>query len=309
MTTPLKTPIAFIIFNRPQCTRKVFERIREMQPEKLYLIADGPRANKPGEDERCQETRDTVEQMIDWPCELHKIYAEKNMGCGRRLPSGLTQMFSEVDRAIILEDDIIPDPSFFPFCETMLERYADTAEIMQIGAYNRFQYAPEKNSDYFYSRFSDIWGWATWKRAWDKFNDFDPAAWEAIRGNDSFRKQCFSSREEEMRSFCLDQIFSGELSAWGMRWDTTKMLHHGLGIVPSKNLALNIGFGSEASHTINPLNPHRFIKVHSITPPYTSPDKLRSDPGYDHKYNRKMFPNHVLTEKIRSGILKILGKK
>ncbi len=132
MNAPLKTPVAFIIFNRPDCTRRVFERIRDARPEKLYLIADGPRAHKPGEDERCAETRRIVEGMIDWPCDVRKNFSDANMGCGKRIPSGLDWVFEQEETAIIMEDDILADPSFFPFCETLLERYRHDERIMQI---------------------------------------------------------------------------------------------------------------------------------------------------------------------------------
>jgi len=302
-------PIAFIIFNRPKPTRRVFERIRAARPAKLYLIADAPRPNKPGEAGKCAETRRLVEGMVDWPCEVHKNYAEKNMGCGGRIPSGLDWVFELEERAIIMEDDILADPSFFPFCAEMLERYKDDERIMQVGGYNRFQYAPSGQADYFYSRFSDIWGWATWRRAWEQFRDFDLEKWNAIRDTKGFHNLCYSQREAEMRQFCLDQIFSGQLNAWGMRWDTTKLIGKGLGIVPAKSLTRNIGFGFDASHTVNPLNPQRFLKTHRIAPPYNHPEKEESDSTFDSNYNRKMFPNRVATEKIRSGILKLMGKK
>jgi hypothetical protein len=285
------------------------ERIREIRPNQLFIIADGPRPHKPGEDALCHQTRTTVEKALDWPCEVERDYAQENMGCGKRLPSGLSHMFRKVDRAIVLEDDVVPHPSFFPFASTMLDQYADTPEVMQIGAYNRFQYSPDKHTDYFFSRFSDIWGWATWKRAWDRYDEFDGSAWQNVRDTPTFKSKCYSTREEEMRRYCLDQIFSGQLSAWGMRWDTTKLLNNGLGVVPAKNLSLNIGFGSEASHTINPFNPHRFMRVHGIEAPYAGPDHITSDADFDRKYNKKMFPKNVMTEKLRTNILNLLGKK
>lgn len=302
-------PVALIIFNRPACAVQSMARIRSVRPSKLYVIADGPRKHKAGERDLCNETREIVESTIDWPCDLIKVYAEENMGCGSRLPSGLNRVFAEESHAIILEDDVIPDPSFFPFCTHMLEKYKDVNEIMQIGAYNRFSYAPPDGSSYFYSRFSDIWGWATWRRAWEKFSELDAEKWQSIRTSTSFAQACFSEREAEMRQFCLDEIFSGQLSAWGMRWDVTKILHGGLGIVPSVNLAQNIGFGVDASHTVNPLNRHRFMKARALPPPYLGPGSQRSNTYFDQRYNRKMFPNHVLTEKVRTGILKLIGKK
>lgn len=300
-------PIAFIIFNRPKCTRKVFAEIRKARPEKLYLIADAPRQNKVGEAEKCAETRRLVEAMIDWPCEVHKNYAEENMGCGQRIPSGLDWVFEHEERAIIMEDDILADPSFFTFCGAMLDRYENDEQIMQIGGYNRFNHSPGKNH-YFYSRFCDIWGWATWRSAWEKFKSIDHAEWTRIKQNNLLNTQCTSEKEAQMRTFVLDDIFSGKLSAWGMRWELTKIMNQGRGVVPSKNLVKNIGFGLDASHTINPFNRNQLMRRHRLIPPYASPASDESDPAYEARYLSNMFPN-VHLEKARTLLLRLLFRK
>lgn len=307
MTTTLKTPVAFIIFNRPKCTRRVFNRIREARPEKLYLIADAPRAHKTGEAATCAETRRLVEEMIDWPCEVHKNYATENMGCGKRIPSGLDWVFDREEEAIIMEDDILADRSFFHFCTSMLERYRDDETIMQIGGYNRFNYKPASCS-YFYSRFCDIWGWATWRSEWEKFKAIDQAEWERIKRENLLVPKCTSAKETEMRTFVLDDIFSGKLSAWGMRWELTKLMNHGLGVVPSKNLVKNIGFGMDASHTVNPFNRNQLMRLHRLEPPYAPPAAKAPDAEYEARFLAAMFPN-VHLEKLRTLLLRILFRK
>lgn len=307
MTTSLKTPVAFIIFNRPKCTKKVIARIRDVRPEKLYIIADAPRSHKPGEAEKCAETRRIVEEMIDWPCEVHKNYAEENMGCGQRIPSGLNWVFEQEERAIIMEDDILADPSFFDFCTEMLDRYENNEDIMQVGGYNRFNHDPG-NSSYFYSRYCDIWGWATWRSEWDKFKAIDQAEWERIKKEGLLVQHSTSAKEAEMRTFVLDDIFSGKLSAWGMRWELTKVMNKGRGVVPSKNLVKNIGFGLDASHTVNPFNRNQLMRTHHLASPYHAPENSESNPAYEAQYLKAMFPN-IYLEKIRTLLLRILFRK
>jgi hypothetical protein len=307
MKPQLKTPVAFIMFNRPKCTRRVFAEIRKARPEKLYLIADGPRPQKNGEAARCAETRQIVERMIDWPCEVHKDYAEQNMGCGQRVPSGLDWVFEQEETAIIMEDDILVDPSFFPFCETMLDRYRHDGRIMQIGGYNRFNYDPG-NSSYFFSRYCDIWGWATWCRAWQKFRAIDSAAWEKVKKENLLVSRCASVKETKMRTFVLDDIYSGKLSAWGMRWELAKIMNQGRGIVPSRNLVKNIGFGLAASHTVNPFNRNQFMRVHTLNQPYLAPSIESHNHEYDALYLKAAFPD-LRFEKFRTLLLKLLLNK
>lgn len=304
MTKQLQTPIAFIIFNRPKCTRRVFEEIRKARPQKLYLIADAPRPHKKGEAEKCAETRQLVESMIDWPCEVKTNYAETNMGCGKRIPSGLDWVFEHEESAIILEDDILADPTFFLFCEAMLERYRGNEKIMQVSGYNPINYHP--NTQYFYSMFPSIWGWATWQNRWEKFHEIDPHQWEVIRSEEVLENACGSEAELNTRKYVLDQIFSGKLNAWGMRWDITRLLNNGLGVVPSQNLVRNIGFGPSASHTVNPFNRERFVRLKQL-PTETSPPptEIVADKIYDQKYRKRLFPN-TNTERVKAALLNIL---
>lgn len=308
MTDPLTTPVAFIIFNRPKCTRRVFERIREARPEKLYLIADAPRAHKPGEVEKCAETRRIVEDMIDWPCEVHKNYAEQNMGCGKRIPSGLDWVFEHEECAIILEDDILVDPTFFTFCSQMLERYKDNEMVIQVSGYNQLNYTPPGNSDYFYSRYGDIWGWATWRRSWIFFREFDRDAWIKIKHDNLFNSKLPSKEEARLCTFVLDEIFSGKLNTWAMRWHLTRTMKEMWSITPARNLARNIGFGPSASHTINPVNRHQTVRIETLLPPYTPPDEFARDPVFEALYEKAVFKRNIATERIRNTLLHMLRR-
>ncbi len=307
MIFPLTVPIVFIVFNRPNCTKKALARIRAVRPKKLYLVADAPRPGRKGEAEKCAQTLLLSEQMINWPCDVHINCAEKNMGCGKRISSGLDWVFEREGKAIIMEDDILADPSFFDFCAEMLNRYERDETIMQISGYNRFNYNPGSSS-YFYSRFCDIWGWATWRRAWEHFKAIDRNEWEHIKHAGLLRERLTSSKEAEMRTFVLDEIFSGKLSTWDMRWELTKIMHCGRGIVPTKNLVKNIGFGLDATHTVNPINRHQLMRCRHLPAPYKSPSTKTSDPEYEARYLKTGFSN-VRTEKLRTFLLRILFGK
>ncbi|NLX24829.1 MAG: glycosyltransferase family 2 protein [Lentisphaerae bacterium] len=299
MNTPLKTPVAFIIFNRPKCTRRVFERIRDARPEKLYLIADAPRSHKPGEAATCAETRRIVEKMIDWPCEVHKNYADKNMGCRWRVASGINWVFDHEEMAIILEDDCLPDPSFFPFCQEMLSRYKDNPTIMQICGTNNINYTPESSSSYFFSRFTPIWGWATWRRAWDKY-DQQLEKWPAYKRCRLLYEICLSDHEASVRENTLDRIYRNELDTWDYGWVLSIMVQQALGIIPRKNLIKNIGFGDGATHTHNPFNPMRLLSAKSLEFPLRHPEKISADQRHEYLYHRRHYDKSRHIEWIKS---------
>jgi hypothetical protein len=229
-----------------------------------------------------------------------------NLGCGKRVAGGLDWVFSQEESAIVLEDDVLPDPSFFPYCEAMLDRYRGHERVMQITGYNRFNHDP--GTSYFFSRYCDIWGWASWRNHWQKFSALDADAWTRIKDANDFAPRCYSSKEAQMRAFVIDQIFSGKLNAWGMRWELTKIMHGGMGVVPSKNLVRNIGFGLDASHTVNPFNRDQLMRLHKLDPPYTGPAAETTDPVFDRKFHDHTLPNRWL-ERIRTAIVRGIFRK
>src|SRR5687767_13684909 len=164
-----RTPVALLVFNRPQATARVFEAVARARPPRLLVVADGPRADRPDDGELCHQTRAIIER-VDWPCEVMKDYSDTNLGCRKRVSSGLDWVFSNVADAIILEDDCLPEPSFFPFCEELLERYRDDERVAMIRAGNFLEGRRVASTSYYFSRWFHIWGWATWARAW-KHND------------------------------------------------------------------------------------------------------------------------------------------
>jgi hypothetical protein len=175
----LSTPVAFIIFNRPDTTARVFEAIRRAEPPQLLIVADGPRVDRPSDVERCAAARAVIER-VDWDCEVLTNYAEANMGLADRVSSGLDWVFSLCDRAIVLEDDCLPDPSFFRFCDELLDRYRDDERVMAISGDN-FQLGRRRTRySYYLSRYNHCWGWATWRRGWQHY-DHRMQLWPLVR--------------------------------------------------------------------------------------------------------------------------------
>ena len=241
----LSTPVAFIIFNRPDLTQIVFNAIRQAQPKQLFVIADGARF--PEEAEKCQRAKDIIKQ-VDWDCQVLTNYADHNLGCRQRVSSGISWVFEQVEEAIILEDDCLPDLTFFQFCEDMLVRYRDDTRVMSITGTN-IQGNLSLDFSYFFSRFALMWGWATWRRAW---NLYDPRMldWPSLRKTRwlysiGVGKEIFRWRWN--RNF--DMVYSGELDTWDYQWIYTCWREHGLTIIPSINLVKNIGYGNDATHT------------------------------------------------------------
>src|SRR3954453_1153033 len=165
----LETAVALLLFRRPEETARVFERIREARPRKLFLVADGPRPGNEEDAQGCEQARAVVER-VDWPCDVVRDFADENLGLKKRIPRGLHRVFGEAPEAIILEDDCLPHPSFFRYCAELLERYRDDERVMMISGDN-FQGGRRRTPDsYYFSRYVHSWGWATWRRAWQHFD-------------------------------------------------------------------------------------------------------------------------------------------
>jgi hypothetical protein len=250
----MKTPVAFLIFNRPETTARVFERIREAKPQQLLVVADGPRKDKIGEAERCILTRAIIDQ-VDWDCELRTNYSEINLGCKLRVSSGIDWVFQQVEEAIILEDDCVPDLSFFRYCEELLELYRDDKRVVFISGDN-FQFGRKSSSNsYYFSRCINntppIWGWATWRRAW-QYYDVNIKLWEKI-----VNSNCDDWLYDILRDRYLvnlwkrrfQSIYNSSFDTWDYQLVFACWSQSGLIIQPNINLVSNIGYGIEATHS------------------------------------------------------------
>lgn len=245
----LETPVLFIIFNRPDTQRQVLERIREVQPKQLFIVADGPRANKPEDVEKCKQARAIIDELVDWNCELFKNYSETNQGCRDRISTGISWFFEHVEEGIILEDDCLPSLGFFPFCESLLSNYREDDSISQISGFNTEGVSNYIINDYFYSALGTIWGWATWKRAWNKMSISNDFLFQIK--NEKIIESFFKGDEALIRHRynILNKLLNREIDSWVYYWTFTKMKYFKYAVVPKFNLTKNIGFSIEATHT------------------------------------------------------------
>lgn len=247
----LTTPVAFIIFNRPDTTARVFAEIAKARPPKLLVVGDGPRVSKHGEVERVAATRAIINK-VDWPCEVLTNFSETNLGCKKRVSSGIDWIFEQVTEAIILEDDCLPDPTFFRFCEEMLVRYENDQRIGMITGDN-FQFNRKCSDDsYYFSKYVHIWGWACWRDRWQNGYDVDMSKWPAIR--DSGRVSDLvggSPAEAKYWSNIFERVYQGEIDTWDYQWCFANWIGGRRSITPVVNLISNIGFGASATHTVD----------------------------------------------------------
>jgi hypothetical protein len=242
----LQTPVAFLIFNRPDVTARVFAEIARARPRKLLVVADGARTDRPGEREACENTRAIVER-VDWDCEVLTNFSEVNLGCRRRVSSGITWVFEQVEEAIIIEDDCLPDPTFFKFCEELLARFREDERVMMLSGDN-FQFGQKRTPySYYFSRMMHVWGWASWRRAWQHY-DVEMKLWAGLRDTQWLLDLL---GDEEAAAFwrdVFDRTAAGH-DTWDFQWVFACWAQHGLSALPERNLVTNIGFGAGATHT------------------------------------------------------------
>ena len=240
-------PVAFFIFNRPEQTRVVFEQIRQARPSILLLIADGPRSDYKDENKKCSDVRKIVSQ-VDWDCQVMTDYSETNIGCKLRVSSGLDWVFSQVEDAIILEDDCLPHASFFEFCDELLEKYKDDDRIFSISGTTFQPDSRQTVNSYYFSKYPHIWGWATWRRAW-RFYDVEMKLWEKIKNEGNLESLISDKQVGDYWHRKFNQSYQNKIDTWDFQWVFSSLIQQGLHIIPNQNLVSNIGFGDDATHT------------------------------------------------------------
>jgi hypothetical protein len=273
----MRTPIALIIFNRPDLTERVFAEIARARPPKLLIIADGPRPEQPGETEKCLAARAVVDR-VDWQCDVLKNYSEVNLGCGRRPATGLSWVFSQVEQAIILEDDCVAHPTFFRFCEELLEKYSDNERVMHISGDNFFCREKKIPFSYYFSSYCLSWGWATWRRA---FRYFDPQIklWPSLRDTSWLKENLGDLRAVEYWKSIFDRVYEqgGTKDIWDFQWLFAIWARRGLSILPNTNLVSNIGFREDATHTKRRTDRRATLPATEMVFPLRHPPQITPD--------------------------------
>jgi hypothetical protein len=302
----MKTPVVLIIFNRPAQTEKVFEAIRQAKPPKLLVIADGPRPNRPDDAKKCAAAREIIDR-VDWDCEVLKNYSDSNLGCDPRIASGLNWVFETVEEAIILEDDCVPHPTFFPYCEELLERYRYDERVMNVSGQNVLFGRGSADYSYYFSCYTLCWGWATWRRAWQYF-DVDVKLWPEIRDKNLIQNILVDPYAVKVWSRTVQLLYDGYLTGWDFKWMFACWIQNGLCAISNVNLVTNIGHDSEATHTSDANSPYNNMPVEPITFPLNHPSFIVRNLEADKFTQRTLFdydPN--LAKRVQRKLKKILN--
>jgi hypothetical protein len=301
------SPMLLIIFNRPDTTARVMEAIRAARPPRLYIAADGPR-DRPGEAERCERAR-RIATAVDWPCEVHKLLRDRNLGC-REAPIGaITWFFEHEEEGIVLEDDCLPAASFFRFCDELLARFREDQRVMCITG-NNFQHdMGEYPYSYYFSKYNHCWGWASWRRAWRMY-DADTALLPEFKRSRALNAMSLSPEFAEYWERCFESTYTGHLDAWDYQWTFCCWAQNGLTATPRVNLVSNIGFGPGATHTTDRTNPLGQMATGILQFPLDHPPLLTAHQGFDAFADRAMFGIHRQgsTTAIRSLPRRAIGK-
>ncbi|MBD2773260.1 glycosyltransferase family 2 protein [Iningainema tapete] len=302
----MKTSIAFIIFNRPQTTEKVFEAIRQAKPPKLFVIADGPRADRPDEASKCEDTRAIIER-VDWDCEVIKNYADTNLGCKQRVSSGIDWVFNNVEEAIILEDDCLPHPTFFTFSEELLEKYRYDERIMMITGFNILGQWKSDIQSYHFAYYGSIWGWASWRRAW-RYYDVNMELWSKPETRERLRDIICESKQYLNREKDFEHVYYGRIDTWDYQWDLARFLQSGLSVVPAHNLIYNIGFNQAATRTTEDVKGFSKIPLFPMSFPLIEPYAMTTDRDYSYYFYKKAY-TCSLKQRIIGKIKRLFYKK
>lgn len=280
--SPLDTPVLFLVFNRIETTRKVFEAVRKVKPPRLYIAADGARSGKQGESETVKLVRDYVTENVDWRCEVKTLFRQENLGCRVAVSSAVDWFFEHEEQGIILEDDCLPSQSFFWYCEQLLDAYREDKRIMLVSGYNKQKKWKEGNYDYFFSNLGGIWGWASWRRAW-KENDLSMSQLEQFTEN-SYFEYLFGRKAGRVRKKDIWCVYDKNIDTWDYQWGFSRHVNSGLACVPSVNLVSNIGCGVNSTHTVGKRS---VLERHDISFPLKKNRFVVPDRDYDHKFLRK----------------------
>ena len=291
-------PVIIIFFNRPDLLKKCINQVRKVAPDQVFLVADGPREGNASDIKKCQETREIAKASIDWPCQVFENFSDTNLGCGRRPATGISWAFEHVDRAIVLEDDCMADPTFFRYCEELLEYYKDSPEVMTISGTNNGVHCGKES--YFFSNIPLIWGWATWRRAWTHFDysmegseQMLPAEVAKLFEDDSIGSDWIAKIQRH----------KNRRDVWDYCWTYASLKQGSVTVIPNKNMVSNIGFGDDATHTGDlpaaPIKPIKFPLIH--------PKSISTLPKIEKRLYQRTYHRVNWIRVIKRTIRKILG--
>ena len=274
------TPILFLVFNRPEKTQIIFDIIKKLKPKKLYISADGPRKNRIKDNLLCDQVRSIVKK-INWDCEQKIKFNNTNLGCKINVIESIDWFFSNVEEGIILEDDCVPSESFFYFCEELLSKYKNNEKIMQINGFNSgLNSYLDTDDSYYFSKLNTTWGWATWRRAWQKF-DYNLESYIEFKQKGKIKEFYKDKGISKWMEKYLDKTFNKEDNIWSINWAFSILKNSGLCITPNINLIENIGFDKQSTsgktEIFNEWQETKSFEIQSITHPREIEHNLKLD--------------------------------
>ncbi len=295
----MNTPVALIIFRRPELTARVLEVLARVKPRQLLVVADGPRPGRPDDVAACAATRAIIDR-VDWECDVRRNFSATNLGCGLRPASGITWVFEQVEQAIILEDDCVPHPGFFPFCDELLARYRDDERVMHIAG-STYRHAPVPTPySYCFSQFNGAWGWATWRRAWRHF-DKALALWPELRETSWLADLIDDQQARRYWAEAFDRAHAekGNVSYWDHQWTFACWANSGLSVLPHQNLVSNVGCGPEATHCADEDDIMADIPAAGISFPLRHPPVVLQSREVDRQFLHEVIVPRLAPRKAR----------
>ncbi len=289
------TPVLFLVFNRLDTTKKVFNEIKKAKPKQLFIAADGPRNSE--EKKKTDDVRKYILDNIDWECEIKTLFRDKNLGCKYACSSAIDWFFKNIEQGIILEDDCLPSQDFFRYCQEMLERYKDNNRIMHISGTNVMGKTSIKES-YLFSKTYNVWGWATWRRAW-KHYDVEMKLWPKYKNLIMFNKLRHNGVISNLKSWRIYNLtYNGNIDTWDYQWELAIRINKGLSIIPKVNMITNMGIGG-GTHTVN-YGDEKMVKTYNLKFPLIHKRKIIENKYYYKKFKKffsKSLFNFILNKK------------
>ncbi|MDB4154680.1 hypothetical protein N9682_06090 [Candidatus Pelagibacter sp.] len=294
----LKTAVLFLVFNRPETTTKVFEKIRQAKPPRLYVACDGPREGNNNDKQQVTKVCE-IATKVDWPCIVKTLFRDKNLGCKKGVSTAITWFFEHEEQGIIFEDDCVPHLDFFTFCENLLDRYAEDERVSIISGNNFQDDKWRGNASYYFSKYNHIWGWASWRRAWKHYQG-DIKFWPKWKNSKAWLNYMPDKVERRDWEKIFDQVYAEKIDSWAYPWTTSLWYKGGFTATPNVNLVSNIGFGVEATHTLSEDDKHSNLPAKEIGEIIHPAEIKRNIEAEKYNFNNffdghnKRFPRNLL---------------
>lgn len=295
-----KTPVVLIIYNRPDTTARVFDEIRRYEPAILYVVADGYKTGDANDEKKVENTRKLINN-VDWDCDVRLNYADANLGCRTRIQTGLDWVFNQSERAVILEDDCLPNQDFFAFCDEILSRYQNEPEIMHVSGSNYLFNQIEIEFSYYFSIFNHCSGWATWSRAWKNF-DPEIKSWPYLKETGFLFNLFDNDKSRTYWENAFQGVYEMQIDSWAYCWTLACWINNGLTVIPRQNLITNIGYGLNATHTKNARSRFAEIPTSSLSFPLAHPARIERN-YYADKITEKMNYNRHFIRRMIGALL------